>query len=224
MGYVKKQLGRAKKWAKGRYTTKGKVTGNSVATLAKDIWYLKGLVNAEKKYHDGSLAYTNVDYSGTSTLLSLTDISQGDSQSTRDGLSCFVRHVSINGQIVNNVSASSAIVRVIVFKDKNANPATVAVSDLLQNSGASTSVIARMKYPEARYRFQVLSDKKHTLNTAGVVHKTFAINLPMRHHVRYTGSAGTDLGKGHIYVLVISDLLANLPICQLSWRVMYYDN
>lgn len=50
-------------------------------------------------------------------------------------------------------------------------------------------------------------------------------NVPMRHHVRYNGTAAADIQKGGLYLAEITDQdTENFPVCSIHSCVMFHDN
>lgn len=223
-GYIKKQAGRLKKWGKKRYLS-GTAQEN-IAQVAKDVWYLKGLVNAEKHYHDISNISSTVTWSGT--VIPLCGIAQGDTEQTRTGNSIFVRSINFKMIAYLRGSAPSDTLRVIVFMDNNAATGVAPVaSDLLEYTGNQLASMSPLKFPEARNRFKILSNKVYSLNTARNPEMQIKYFKKLRHHVKYIGTTATDYGKGQLYVCIITDSNAggtdDLGI-RYQARVTFMDN
>ena len=43
-------------------------------------------------------------------------------------------------------------------------------------------------------------------------------------HIRYNGTADTDIQKGGLYILFISDQASDYPTCDYQTRLGYHDN
>jgi len=209
-----------------RKQAKGYLKGKDAWAVAKQalqgVYYLKGLVNAEKKFLDLSGTSQSCDYNGS--IHHLTAIASSATEGGRDGNSIYVRSVNLklslylNGQTNNNV-------RVILFIDKDPTVATAPTGSLLlEGAGGYTATVSPLKFPESRYRFKILSDKTHVIDSNNT--KTnISIYKTLRHHVRYTGINSNDYGKGQIYVAVFSDsVTTNLPGYYYYNRITYYDN
>lgn len=220
-GYVKKQTARLKKWGKKRYLS-GTVPQN-IAQVAKDVWYLKGLVNAEKHYHDYSTV-TSATQAGV--VINLSAIAQGDTETTRTGNSIFARSLYLQMAVNASTTPTYTQFRYMIFIDRNANPSSPpsAGSDILENTGSAYVTVSPLKFPEARNRFTILQDKHFTFSNTGSTAKYIKVYKKMRHHIKYVGTLGTDEGKGQIYMLLCSNDATYPPSVTLTSRLMYMDN
>lgn len=191
------------------------------AKAAKGVWYLKGLVNSEKFKHDISTSGVVADSGGLSGLVS---ISQGDGDGQRTGNSIFVRNISIKGSVdYNPASATIQKVRVMLIIDKQqVGDSPPSPSDVLDTT-ASVNAPFSMLNDQTVGRFTVLKSRMYMLSSE---RPSVPINwnLNMRHHVRYNGSASSDIQKGGIYLLYISNVSATYPTFYRFVRVSYHDN
>lgn len=192
----------------------------SAGQLAVKAWratrYLKGLVNSEMFHNEIT---TSASINNTGTVYSLTNISQGDSTTTRTGNSILVRNLLKRIRFTKNASATTTFVRCVLFQDKQqVGDTSPAITDLL----ASATVDAPLNL-NTLGRFKILYNKTIVLNT----------NSPQWHkesyhkmytHVRYNGTAGTDIQKGGLYIMFISDQPTNAPTLDMWLRLGYHDN
>lgn len=100
-------------WYKKRYNALELAT-----KAAKGVWYLKGLVNAEKKFFDQSTVSNTVTWNGL--IIPLTNVTQGDTEQNRDGNSIFLRSIDFRMIAYLRGAATSDTLRVICFIDRNA--------------------------------------------------------------------------------------------------------
>lgn len=217
-------------YKKRRYTRRKKATSwynrkYSIAQMAskaiKGVNYIRGLVNSEKFKHDIS-GSQSIGYNGTVT--SLVGITQGDGDGARTGNSIYVRSISMKGSIERN-SAGSAIqkVRIMWLIDKQQVGDTVpAASDILDTTGSAIAPLSLLNDTTVG-RFTILKSRLYNV-TSDKPCVTLNWNMSMRHHVRFNGSTTTDIQKGAIYMLVISDAATNLPTLDRFIRVSYHDN
>lgn len=210
-----------------RYARKGKrfmdkkYSGWDMAKKALDgVWYLKGLVNAERKFHDID---TNFTTSSAGTLTRLTNVAQGDTQSTRTGNSLFIRTLYTRGRIAMNTAVAEATVRLILLIDKSETTAAPAVGDILQTIGTGSAPFSSLEITNMG-RFKILKSKMFTLNNTGANSLPYKFFIRLRHHTRYNGPLSTDFGRGQIYLLAISDQGVSLPSVSIYNRASYYDN
>lgn len=193
-----------------------------VASAAlRGVNYLKGLVNSEKFKHDFT-GTPNVDWSGT--VVSLTSISQNDTDTGRTGNSIFVRSLYIRGQVVINASAtSSEFVRIMIFIDKqqvgDTAPTAADVLETTSNINAPNSPLNLQTVG----RFTLLRSFQLSVNPEKPSVQ-WKVNIPMRHHVRYNGTTANDIQRGGLYMLMISDNSSDLPQVRYYGRISYHDN
>lgn len=221
--YVKRQSSRLKKWGKKRYLS-GSVPQN-IAQVAKDVWYLKGLINSEKKYYDNAQLSNTISYNGL--VYNLCAMAQGDGTQQRTGNSIFARSLSVRLTAIQRGASTSNNMKVMIVLDKNADVAAApAASDILETTGSTNAPLSHLKFPEARNRFKILKVKQIVLNSTNRTQQCCNIYLKMRHHIKFTGTTAASLGKGQLYLVVISDTVAGTddPAIRYQSRVMYHDN
>jgi len=189
--------------------------------MAKLAWRgvraIRGLVNAEKHFTDTSFS-TAISNSGAITHLSA--VAQGDTNATRTGNSIFSRMIFAQGVFTLNTSADEDTVRVIVFSDKQQiGDTTPAVTDVLTSASINSPLNVT-----TLGRFQILKEFRRTFTSAGVNRGTYKFAIPMRHHVRYNGTASSDVQKGGLFVLLIASQPTNTLGHSAEWRLTFYDN
>lgn len=183
----------------------------------RGLSYVKGLVNSEMFYN----TISNTDNpTPLGTIVPLTNIAIGDSNVTRTGNSLFVRSIVMNMNCSQNASAlDNTFIRMILFID------TQQVSDTSPVSGdifATTGPNALVNLDSAgRYKF--LKTWEFALSTQNPA-KVIKYYKNIRHHVRYNGSAATDVQKGGIYLALVSSQSTNVPALNYHVRVGYHDN
>lgn len=184
----------------------------------KGVRYIKSLVNAEVKNLDTTS--TGINVSSTGTVISLNSIAQGDSQSNRDGLSILTKYLF--GRIDTGLVAPavSTFIRIIFFIDKQQQgDTTPSVTDVLQSSTTLSPLNTFQKG-----RFKILRDKTVILNPASRTNSNHKFNIKLGHHIRYNGTSGTDIQKGGVYMLLLSNEPTNAPVVAYNLRLTYYDN
>lgn len=200
----------------------------SVAQLAtkaiKGVSYLKGLVNSERLKFDRSNNSIPVNWNGS--IYTVCDIAQGDGDSNRTGNSVFARNFNIRFNLAfNSTTVDYQTVRVMLLIDKQQVSDTAPLpSQILENTGGVNSYMSHLNNEHVG-RFTVLKSRVYTLHQdKPVISSVF--NLNMRHHIRYNGPAGSDIQRGGIYVLFISDIDPNVSAPQAAFvsRLSYHDN
>lgn len=188
------------------------------AKAARGVWYLKGLVNSEMKHY---ITANSGTVNNTGTIVNLCAISQGDSDvGNREGNSIFVRSVFSRIQCVQHASATNTQFRIIFFIDMQQVADTApSVSNILN----STSCLSSLSTGSAG-RYKILKDYCFSTNTASGTTRDIKYFTNLRHHVRFNGSADTDIQKGCLYMLFLSDQATNTPTLYWNTKIGYHDN
>lgn len=200
---------------KPRYTTMG-----SAAYLAKKalagVRAIRGIVNSEKKYIDTGIV-NSVNSSGA--VLALTAIAQGDTNTTRNGNSILCKSVQLRGHVAFDVSTTRNIsYRLFLVHDtQQVSDSSPTYSDIF--SGGSQPVLNLNHVG----RFTILKSWSFAPSEQTQFLIDEWINLG-NHHVRYNGTANTDIQKGGLYLVHVSNLTATLPNLVAQARVPFYDN
>lgn len=178
--------------------------------------YIRGLVNSEMLHSDRNVLLSP-DSSGVVTPCFL--ISQGDGDSNRTGNSILLRNMLLRLRFLKHPSASTTICRIIIFQDKQQiSDTTPAVTNIL----ASASVDAPLNL-NASGRFKIMYNKTIVLTISSPLwHKETYRKLYS--HVRFNGTASSDIQKNGIYMLVITDQPTNVPDFTFYTRSGYHDN
>jgi len=207
----------AVKWYNRKYSVM-----SGVRYSLDQIYKLKGLINSEMHKFD-------VDFNGTALstaggITHLTGIAQGDTSATRTGNSIYLR--SINGKILINHNSTATVdpqyVRLMLILDTQQIADTApAVTDLLDNS--SSALVHAHLNPATVGRFRVL------WNQVLFVHEfkpgsSLEFNKAFRHHVRYNGANSTDIQRGAIYLVYMSNEPTNYPTMNANFRMSFHDN
>lgn len=184
------------------------------------IWRLKGLVNSEMYKLDGSIGPSNITTSGSVTHL--TPVAQGDGVGARTGNSIFVRSWNLKSLLSRTTAGDAAqYVRISVVMDtQQIGDTAPAYTDIYSASTPYSHL-----NPATVGRFKVLWSRCYNLDVGAVLSKSVMINLPMRHHVRYNGSASTDQQKGALYLCYVSTQgTSDYPVITGEARLSYHDN
>lgn len=199
-------------WYNRRYSAK-----DLAKQALRQAWRLRGLVNSEMcKLDNGASA--SVTNSNAQSLIPLAGLERGDGDDQRTGNSIFARALNGNLFFEKNTSATFTYIRMMLVIDtQEVADGVPSVAAVLQSDYAShlnTSSVGR---------FKVLRSKVITLNS-NAPSRNLKINIPMRHHIRYNGSATTDTQKGQIYLLLLSSEATNTPTVRYNLRLSYHDN
>lgn len=180
--------------------------------------YIRGLVNSEMLHSSISGGQT---FPVAGTILSLTNIGQGDTDSQRTGNSIFLRSLYLNLNVQTNLSnLNNQFLRLILFMDtQQISDTSPNVTDVL----AGTFPNSPLNQANAG-RFKIMKNWEFSLTNG--VNPTRVINKYMKlwHHVRYNSTASTDIQKGGIYLLCLSDQPTNPPSMGYQIKLGYHDN
>ncbi len=216
MAYKKMGRRRPKKqvsWYNRKYST---------AQLAMKAWlaakYVKSIVNVEMKKHDGTSS-TTVANSG-SYVTPLTDVAQGDSISTRDGNSFKAKGLSINYTIKQHASATNTQVCVVLVRDNQ----QIADTDPAWNTIFNDTSVRAVLNAAFVGRFSIIYDRVHLLSSNGQTQAFSKNYIKLNSHIRFNGTAATDIQKSGLTFFAIADEATNLPTLDLAYRLTFVDN
>lgn len=223
--YGRKRYGRKKKtFASTLY--QGASTATKALAMAKTAFStaskLRGIINSEKKKYDAnSGGAVNLDTSG-GAVVNCTAIAQGDTITSRNGNSILAKYLSVRGTMYIN-TLTNAICYVHVVQDNQ------QVGDTTPSWGdVFTQVYGHPLLNSATAgRFTILATKCVSLQAGQAYSQPLSFDLPLNHHVRYNGTATTDIQKGGIYVFAVSEYApgaATKPQISAWSRLTYYDN
>lgn len=202
-----------------------------IATIAQSAWqgvkYLKGLVNSEAHILDtvGFIDPT-ASTSATANCVHLTAIAQGDNIMNRTGNTCLLKRLDIKGYVQMNStsSANDQGVRIAVVMDTQqvSDATTITFQDVYEANQPITSFLQDSQLG----RYTVLYDKVfHVSDLAGSFRKEFNCAIPLGVHVRFNGTASSDIQKNGIYMLTVSDESATAyPRVVYNARLRFHDN
>lgn len=215
--YYKKKSYRKKSpsWYNKKYSTM-----QLAAKAWRGVKYIKGLVNSEM-YHtiqNGSGLLSNA---ASPTVLNITAIAQGDTNTTRTGNSILLRNIAIRMEFINNTLTTATLYRIMLVQDNQtvADETTLAVTDILE-SASTLSFISTT----TTGRFKILKNWYFSTDSVSKVSKTISSYNSMMHHVRYNGTASTDVQKGAIFLVAFSDDGTNKPLFSYNIKTSYHDN
>ncbi|UOF78301.1 capsid protein [Circoviridae sp.] len=215
--YKRRNYRRKTPWYNKRYSTL-----QLARKAVKGVRYLKGLVNSEMLHQDFSYsAGTNI--TNTGFITNITALSQGDSSSTRTGNSILLRSIYYRFKIEINPSVTSnTTITMLLLKDKQQTSDTSPLpGDIL--SSLRTEAMINLDYAG---RFKILKRKTFYLtpSSGGQPVKEIVGYRKVYDHVRYNGTASTDIQKNGYYLLFISSENTNYPTIQGTTRIGYHDN
>lgn len=209
--------------------------GTNPSAIASDINYLKGAVaavkgslNVERKYYDKSFTMSPTATSGTgsSQMVLLNDMSQGDDASNVDGRS--VRNKTLQLKAGINIAAAannSTRVRLVLVFDRYPQGVASQYTDVFEDA----NVNALRKW-NSKERYIILGQKVVHLDIYDDYEKTVGFYVKFRgrtSHTKWnTAPAGTiaEIERGSIFILAQSDEATNVPSVVLRSRLTWIDN
>lgn len=187
---------------------------------------------AEHKYKDTQQAA--VDVSSTPQFIDLSAISQGDSETTRDGDVCKPFKLQFRAQIVRDSGGTTDTwdnVRIILFtwKDDTADNSPSTLSDLLHGSGTNSHLALPAVNYSIKSKFNILYDRMFTLtdrNAASIrpidgrgPYRNISVNIyGKRKFAPIYFTSGATTGKNKVYLLVYSTQAAGADNSRIYYQ------
>ncbi len=198
------------------------IYGKAARQVWRDVKSVKRLINVEFKFFDNIL-FTTV--TTTPQIQPLSNITQGDAASQRDGNQVKCLSIQLSYYWSMNDNARTTAIRVMLVKDKQTNQAQFTASDLLSFTDPIDNLVSPYNRDNRR-RFTVLHDRKILLNTSGQQQHIFGKKFRQDQHLRYDANVGdiTDLTQASYSLLIVSSELTNVPTLNLIARLNYVDN
>lgn len=192
----------------------------SAAYLAQQalrgVKQLRGIINSELHRKD-SIASTTVGTGGY--IFAVSSITQGDLYDNRQGNSVLVKSLNIQGNVKWDTSATdSALTMWVIIDTQQASDTTPSIADIFNGQGPHSILNAQTV---GRYKILL---KKHYSQDSSKQLVFIDEHMTMNHHVRYNGASHTDIQKGGIYVIFISNQTTYTPTFSVNTRISYYDN
>jgi hypothetical protein len=203
---------------KDEHTNESKASEKEIRALAKRL----DKVMLELKYlAQNDNTYSSISYSGTDFLQVLTNVPQGDTDSTRDGDQITLH--SIEFRLGLKISTTTpCFMRVILFQWR---PATIPLyaSVLIDQHNTSNAPLTTYQH-DTRQEYNILFDRLIELDTvahpAHVVHHLQTKGFSPK--IQFTAGSST-VATNMIYMLVVSDVAAAGPLVVLHVKTTYYD-
>lgn len=211
------------------------VYGAAGSQLARDVMYLKTLINSEPHNHYVQSA-NNFNWNGV--VVSLSNVPVGDTDNDRTGNRVLPRFLNVNVHISSG--EGNQVVRVMLFRywgeDTGAVPGVVP-SDVLRDIGSQYSPLSHLnddntgpKGDRAR-RIEVLRSVVMNLDQiekrADVLSwdaEVNGMNVVKKEHVEWSDNGlAVQPVSGGFYMLLVANSVTNAAY-QLESKMVYYDN
>jgi len=183
---------------------------------------------SELKYKDTSA--TNEELSYDAPYIKLLDMpAQGDTQTTRDGDSIYIKKLFLRAW-VKNIGATTVDVPVRVmlvqWLEDNAND-TPTLGEVLESAAQYVSINSPYKITDKK-KFKVLHDQRfHISEDNGPSLKFLTISPKRLKQRKIQFNAGAVTGVGNIYLIAFSDRTDASdtgPVINFYSRLRYLDN
>lgn len=154
--------------------------------------------------------------SSTGYVTSLAAVSQGDGNNDRTGDKINPTRLHVRGKLNLNASATSSLVRLIVYSYKSGT--STAVTDILPAS----PTVEDFKSDAKRYASKILYDKVLRINDVSMPEKYFQFSCKLPSYIAYNGGTTTPTVNG-VYMLLLSDESTNTPTPSINCRLHFKD-
>lgn len=214
--YNKKTYKKKTSWYNKKYSAK------DIALKAlKNTQYLKGLVNSELFHKDSP-------YSGALSaqynITPLCNIAQGDTSVLRTGNSILLKscYIRLEFSINSNVTGQTSFLMALVKDTQQVADTQPTITDIFDSQTSPQTMINLSNSG----RFKLLWRKTQFLTPSSGGRSAMEINkyFKLYDHVRYNGTASTDIQKNGYYFVIITSESTNFPTVNGTIRVGYHDN
>lgn len=226
----------------GKAMRKWRAKKRAIRKVPKAIkTYVKSAItkSEETKFIDETVANATYDYTGTIAQFCTIPVYTGNAalaDNSRIGDEATLTYSQTRFYISGNSASTQnwQNVRIIIFYGRNENGTNPTVANTLAMNGGPNVVQTFYKY-DYKDNFKVLYDKMHTVDAgsqsvtgqrgpgANIV-KKISINLNHKHHkMKMMDGLGT-IQNGGLWVLICSDVTANLPGVAYFTRHFFKDS
>lgn len=234
MPYVKRKYPVRKR----RYTkpapSRWSIYGSAGKQLAKDVLYLKTLINSEPHRYE---TFGTNNFNWTGLIFSLCDVPQGDQDTQRTGNRILPRYLNVSWQVVG--AEANSVVRILLFRywgeTTSAAPAVIP-NEILENIGTTYAPLSHLNDDnvgpkgDRQRRIEVhrslLLNIDRTERSAEVGNwdvEVNGMNTQRKEHMEWRGVPTEQPISGGFYLMVIGDSVANGSF-KFDSKLVFYDN
>lgn len=219
MAYSRKRFTRRRYKKKPAWYNRKYNAMQLAAKAWKGVRYIRGLVNSEMFYKDTTATIGGAQ----SGITSLTDIAVGDGTSSRTGNSILLRSIYIRGYVELNpaVTLDTRITIALVQDKQQVSDTSPTVAQIFTSTTDAQSTIQR---DTGIGRFKILWRKTFVLTPGNNNARLLQKYMKVYSHVRYNGTATSDIQKNGLYLVQINSESTNFPVATFNCRVGYHDN
>lgn len=216
-----------KKKSRSVFGKRGRIYGKAGYQLAKDVMYLKSVINSELHYYVHTISSLSV--SSTGGIVHLTPIGVGDTAILRTGDSILPKYLNVKFNIHNANAGQRDTCRVIFFMWKEMT--TPSITDILHSASPYAHYAVNSTGVRRDRLINVLYDKTFTVvNGTAKENVSAKCDLQMNRpgvkqpvHIKYAGTGTTNEMNG-IYMAVIGLEPTNYSLMNGEAKFQYYDN
>ncbi len=200
----------ARKPRRGAYV----MTPSRVKKIAKSVINQE----SETKYHDKVVSSANAFSNAMTKAQHLTEIASGDNEGQRDGefinpLSLFLRL-----SVLQSGSATNSFARIAIVVDTESSGTEPTPGEVFETTSYESPLESNN-----RGRFKILYDETMDLVSATSSAQSRKIYIKLKGKIQYTGSLGSNVSNGHIYLFVGGSEGVNFPTYTLYSRLKYQE-
>lgn len=204
--------------------------GAKAGGLAYKAWrgvrYIKSLINVEKKFFDVTGTTTIDGTSSTSgSIISLSNIAQGDDYNNRSGNSILLQSLLFRGKATIASTFKPTTIRVMLLIDNDQRGTDPTFTDIFE-TGVGTNITRPLNHNVGK-RFNVLWDRVTSMDEFNQRRFLHTFRKFYGQHIKYQGTAGADASayEGNLYLVLASDVAtSDAPSFDYSVRLRYTDN
>lgn len=206
-----------------RRTMKGPKTSGTLRQQLRSLQAVVKKLTPELKYLDTDVSVTNITTAGS--VISLNGVPEGTTDATRTGRTINVNKIHIQGLWRSTTNQSAYRVAVVVDRQQ-VDDTDPTVGDVF----SSTDPVDAMPDVNALERFRILKisplyEGSRVSNTSGVPTQSSYFEFTWNGSIKvsFNGTAGTDIQKNGIYIILLSDDTGNTADFEGTARIGYTD-
>ena len=190
---------------------------------------IKKLINVEYKYVDCGTSQiadgSQIGYTPANTTFTLLNgCAQGNTQTTRNGISLLAKSIAGSFDLYRNVAGTDTqCIRYMICSYPHSEGTAPDMSRIFTNSADYAST-RNKEYP---YEVRIFKEGRVQVDSTQKAFKHVKFFIPLNFHVKFsgTGSAYTDISRNSLFFYIWCDQAANKPcITHFQTRFQYIDN
>lgn len=202
--------------------------------LARDVMYLKTLINSEPHNH---YVGTSNNYNWDGAIVSLSAVPQGDTNNARTGNRVLPRYLNVKWQVQS--ATGNNMMRVMLFRywgETTSAAPSVTVAEVLRVVGVERAPLSHLNEDntgqkgDRNRRIEVL--RNVLVNVDQIERRAYTCEWDVemngmatnkKEHIEWRSSATEDPVSGGLYMLFIGHSVTN-DAYNLESKLVFYDN